>query len=191
MKAVATSSLLDAAEVVIAKCGPEGAKIGDIARQAGMAVGTVYKYFADRDALLAALRSDRKRQLVEALERALAGSRDERFEQRVRQFVHAMFVFGEARRPIFTLLLAARDHQRALSNSAEAAKELFALGQKLMRAGVESGALRAEHADTHAVVLFAIVRGLAANALRDPKAPLTDSVDPAVELFLHGAAKRR
>ena len=47
--------MLVAAEDVFAEAGLAKAHVEDIARRAGVAVGTLYNYYKDRDALLAAV----------------------------------------------------------------------------------------------------------------------------------------
>lgn len=51
----AAEAILEAAEEVAAARGVEATSISAIAERAGVAVGTLYNYFDDRDALLAAL----------------------------------------------------------------------------------------------------------------------------------------
>ena len=47
-----------AAETLFARVGYEGAAMGAIAREAGVATGTIYKYFADKEALFKAVVDD-------------------------------------------------------------------------------------------------------------------------------------
>jgi AcrR family transcriptional regulator len=53
------SSIAAAAEEVFAEQGLHASHVGDIAKRAGVAVGTLYNYYEDRDALLAALLRER------------------------------------------------------------------------------------------------------------------------------------
>src|SRR5262245_61394065 len=48
-------AILDAAEQIFAREGLHAAKVGDIAKRVGIAVGTLYTYFEDRDAIVRAL----------------------------------------------------------------------------------------------------------------------------------------
>src|SRR5436190_19181269 len=52
LAAVRRDHLLDAATRVFARTGFNGATIRDVARQAGVADGTIYNYFKNKDALL-------------------------------------------------------------------------------------------------------------------------------------------
>ena len=73
-KALATyESLLAAAERVLAADGLPGLNSTVVAAQAGVATGTFYTYFADKDALLAALFARRLDDISAAVEAALAG----------------------------------------------------------------------------------------------------------------------
>src|SRR5512147_913684 len=62
------AAILDAAEEIFAREGLQGAKVGDIAKRAGIAVGTLYNYFEDRDAIVCALLGARSAALRERLE---------------------------------------------------------------------------------------------------------------------------
>jgi len=53
------SRILDAAEHVFARRGFHGARVTDIARRAGVADGTIYLYFKNKDDLLVSLFEDR------------------------------------------------------------------------------------------------------------------------------------
>src|SRR5678815_1807406 len=54
------ATILDAAEELIAAKGLHGAGLAQIAKRAGVAVGTLYNYFDDRDALVRALFETRR-----------------------------------------------------------------------------------------------------------------------------------
>jgi len=77
VRGTVANAILDAAETVGAQRGPEGTTIAAIAEQAGVAVGTLYNYFPDRDALLAALFKARRDTIMPRIE-ALAESLKDR-----------------------------------------------------------------------------------------------------------------
>ncbi|RYF06468.1 MAG: TetR/AcrR family transcriptional regulator, partial [Deltaproteobacteria bacterium] len=68
--------ILDAALVVFASKGFHDAKISEIARMAGVADGTIYLYFKNKDALLASLFETKLRSINEGLSRELQGMGD-------------------------------------------------------------------------------------------------------------------
>ncbi len=61
------SDILQAALELIAEQGFHGAPMAEIAEQAGVAAGTIYRYFKSKDALITELRSELIEQIVAAL----------------------------------------------------------------------------------------------------------------------------
>src|ERR671934_3088172 len=61
-------AILQAAEQVFGAQGAGGARMEDIAARAGVAVGTLYNHFHDRDALLSELLASRREDLAGRLE---------------------------------------------------------------------------------------------------------------------------
>ena len=67
--------VLEAARAEFADCGPD-AQMPDIARRAGVGVGTVYRHFPTKEALVAALARDHFSRMADELERAAAREGD-------------------------------------------------------------------------------------------------------------------
>lgn len=65
-KALYRQAILDAAERIFATQGIRGARIQDIAKLAGMSVGTVYNHFAQKEEIVVALITEREKELREA-----------------------------------------------------------------------------------------------------------------------------
>ena len=65
--------ILDAAEQIFARHGFFAAKVSDVAKEAGVADGTIYLYFKSKDDLLISLFERRMQQLNTALKAAIAG----------------------------------------------------------------------------------------------------------------------
>jgi TetR/AcrR family transcriptional regulator, fatty acid metabolism regulator protein len=65
--------ILGAAERIFARHGFFAAKVSDVAKEAGVADGTIYLYFKSKDDLLIALFERRMLELTEALQGAIAG----------------------------------------------------------------------------------------------------------------------
>ena len=66
--------ILDAAIHVFARMGYHGARISDIAREAGIAYGLVYHYFKNKEEILGTLFEERWGGFVEAVEGIADGS---------------------------------------------------------------------------------------------------------------------
>ena len=65
--------ILSAAERIFARHGFFAAKVSDVAKEAGVADGTIYLYFKSKDDLLISLFERRMLELTEALQAAIAG----------------------------------------------------------------------------------------------------------------------
>ncbi|HET7628261.1 MAG TPA: TetR/AcrR family transcriptional regulator [Bacillales bacterium] len=65
--------IIDAAVVVIAEHGFERAQISKIAKQAGVADGTIYLYFKNKEDLLLSLFREKMGQFIESIENEIAG----------------------------------------------------------------------------------------------------------------------
>jgi AcrR family transcriptional regulator len=95
----AATALLEAAEEVAAARGLEATSIAAIAERAGVAVGTLYNYFPDRDALLAALFKLRRDALLPRLVAAAEAAAHLPFEERLRAYLAGVArAFDEFRR---------------------------------------------------------------------------------------------
>lgn len=64
------SQILRAAMVCFAKCGFHQTSMHDISEKAGISVGLIYRYFASKEAVIAALAEEHKKELSDLLERA-------------------------------------------------------------------------------------------------------------------------
>ena len=91
-----SEAILDAAEEVALENGIEATSAAAIAQRAGVAVGTLYNYFPDRDGILAALFKTRRAAITPALEEAAEATKALPFEERLRAYVrHLLEVFDD------------------------------------------------------------------------------------------------
>jgi len=89
-------AILDAAEQVAIETGVDGITIVPIAQRAGVAVGTLYNYFPNGDAILAALFKKRTSELLPLVDAAVTSTEKLPFEQRLRTFVARLLVAYQA-----------------------------------------------------------------------------------------------
>ena len=78
--------ILAAATEVFARSGFHGARVADIADQAGIAYGLVYHYFRNKDDILGAIFSERWQQYIDYLREV--GRMPLAFPERMRRLVH-------------------------------------------------------------------------------------------------------
>src|SRR5438105_8505067 len=94
--------ILDAAVRVFAEKGFYGAKVSEIAREAGVADGTIYLYFKSKDDLLISLFEDRMAQINSALREKLAT--EPNALGKLRRFIEMHLELVETRRELVEVL---------------------------------------------------------------------------------------
>lgn len=99
-------SIQEATMRVIARKGIAAATMQEIADEAGVAKGTIYLYFRDRDELVEKTFDTAMQSLFARIDAALA--QDVPFEQKLRAILSAKFSFFEANREFFRLYLSLR-----------------------------------------------------------------------------------
>ena len=96
--------LLEAAEIVFAEKGYDGARLSDIARQAGCSVGAVYFRFKDKSALFSAIAESFTEDARAGLSGLLGGTQNDS-EQLLRAFVTATAVNFRKHRGLFRAIV--------------------------------------------------------------------------------------
>jgi AcrR family transcriptional regulator len=194
VKVLFRDQLLQAAEELFAEQGLQAAKIEHIANRAGVAVGTVYNYFADRDALLQAVMERRRQQLSEDLSTLEKRTRGQPFRERLDAFLRGLLEHFDHQRRFYSILVQAEctPHKTHLLNPAEGPfADVYRLAEKLVAEGVADGSLRKESPGFLSVMLVGMARGTARRALLDPKAPSVSGHRPQIlRFFLEGAEAR-
>lgn len=161
--------------------------------RAGVAVGTIYNYFADRDALMEALFARRRAELAATVDATASRSADASFEVQLRAFVENLLEFFDRRRSFLRIVVDA-EHVRARpaaprNRRKSALEHLRARASHLVGLGVATGNLRPEHQALYADALVGIVRGVLVARAGDDQ-PLAGNTDAIVGIFLHGTSAR-
>jgi AcrR family transcriptional regulator len=124
--------LLDAALQVYAERGADDASLDEIARRAGVGIGTLYRHFPTRQALLEAVYRDQVEELC-AVARELSDS-DEAPEQALERWLRALMAFATTKKNLSSALMSGPNKSEvATSCSAmvrEAATKLLAEAQR-------------------------------------------------------------
>ena len=188
LREATAEAILAAAEEVFAEDGLAAARMEQIAARAGVAVGTLYNHFEDRDALVAALLDSRRGALLDRVDAALARAGGTPVPERLRALAEALYEHAERHGRLLAVLAEAGEGP-ARSKSG-VVRELHARVAALVREGVESGTLRADSVELLTVAFVGALRGVLVHDLA-----LSDRAGPAVraaavvELFLRGAAR--
>ncbi|HOU54192.1 MAG TPA: TetR/AcrR family transcriptional regulator [Myxococcota bacterium] len=187
--------LLDAAARVFESRGYRSARIEDIARGAGVAVGTVYKYFPGKADLILELQYRRLVAVCEEVE-ALA-RREGAFCDKVRTYVERFVAFGAESRGFFeTLRESPQFVQESVAAHGDKVRRMHEVLDRimgelatLMEQGIREGTLRPQSPEDLAQALLGLARGLTLRRFRQSR-DLEDLSARILDLFLHGAASR-
>lgn len=192
LREATAAAIVDAAEEVFADKGLHAAHMNDIAARAGVAVGTVYNHFKDRDALLNALLGDRRSALLAALDEFLDQPSSGDFRTDLAGLVHTIGGFFEEHRRYHQIL-----HQTEMGQSlaaypscAEAMpqwkRELYLRVEKMMKRGVKQKALRPELAPYYPALLMGILRSLRIHMIESGSQDYMP-LDEVIRFFMEGA----
>jgi AcrR family transcriptional regulator len=95
-------AILDAAQEIFTEMGYGAASIRDVVRRSGLAAGTFYNYFPDKQSVFEAVLEEDTTELRRRLREARARARDP--ETIVREGFHTYFSFIVEDRPLFEML---------------------------------------------------------------------------------------
>lgn len=181
------ASLLDAARDELLELGG-GLEVGRVAERAGVSVGLIYRYFASRAGLLAAVAEDfhDRYQAEVMVADPLPGGEDwcSREEQRVRRAVQ--FVYAEPLAPLLLVSLAREPEVAALE--ARRITENVRQGADNIRRGQIAGQLNAslDPELVSAMILGGMHQALLEALGRSPRPP-ADQLSRQLWHFIRGA----
>jgi AcrR family transcriptional regulator len=176
------TSILDAAEQLIAKHGLHDAALVQIAKRAGVAVGTLYNYFTDRDALIRGLFESRHTTFRPRLLAAIHAGAELAFEPRLRGFVRELFTVFESHR---SYLKVAIENEHLKPSGSTAPQDLLAGVRDIVAAGVREGAIAAEKAELLPLVITGTIKSIAVHRLQTG-GELVGDADAIVGILLDG-----
>ena len=133
-KADRRAHILDAAVTVFAKRGFDRARVSDIARSAGVADGTIYLYFKNKDDLLIRLFEERINPVISVLDERVAASGND-----PRRQLHALvegYLAGVGEDPQMATLITTQvrqSHEFMTSYSNEPLKRFMAIVERIFR----------------------------------------------------------
>jgi TetR/AcrR family fatty acid metabolism transcriptional regulator len=182
--------ILEAAVFVFARKGYFAARVSDIARKAGVADGTIYLYFRNKEDILVRLfdqvMSEHVGQAREAV-RALPTAPERLLAIAERHLT----VLGENRDLAAVFQVELRQSTRFMERFAASwLRDYFELLYEVIEAGQRDGSLRADvNRKLAARMLFgALDETVTSWLLSERRYPLEDQAAPVVDLFLRGAA---
>ena len=176
-------AILDAAETVFEGHGYHEAKMAQIAEDAGMAVGTLYKYFESKRAIFDAI-SERARQVYAELLQPVRDVVDP--IGRVRGFIAASFAFIQRYGALYSIGTQLGDERDEAAVAAR--EEALSLVRTALVDGRSCGLFRAElDVELAVVVLSGAMQGVISSWLATERGfELESRTEPLLGLLLDG-----
>ena len=191
-RAVYRGAILEAAERVIGRLGFTGAKMADIAAEAGVAAGTLYNYFKNKDEVFESILIRGHEHLFGLLQLSMAIVHP---LDRIRAFMTTTYQYLEGHGALFSIYLHRGGlyewSQQKLKESPH--RELYERYDQLMEQtlaeGVNQGLIRKDIAVDELAAMFAGISDaqIFAWIRRGYASDLSAKIDILLDMFLKGA----
>src|SRR5712691_7992732 len=180
--------IIEAAVRVFARKGYYNSRVSDIAREAGIAAGTIYLYFKTKDDILVTLFRDKMADFVGVLRKAIAGEADA--ASKIRRLVSLHFrILEESPDLAEVVQVELRQRQKFFRGaSSQEIGAYFALIGSVLEEGVAEGRFRSGLPVKVATkILFGAMDQVATSWVLGRRAyRLSDAADPVASIFLKG-----
>jgi AcrR family transcriptional regulator len=187
-KETVNEAILDAAEQVSAEVGVAATSLQAVAKRAGVAVGTIYNHFEDREELFAAVFARRREELLAALDGVARTKNGTAFEGQLEAFVHGVFAFFDAHRAFLRLALESPFPKTPpKGKAAQGLEQLTRRAERIVQAGLKEKQIRTDTADLAPHFLVAAIRAVLITGAAQAE-PFVARTAQAVGLFLNGTA---
>ncbi len=189
---LARRAILDAAALLIGRTGLARLTMDRVAREAGLAKGTLYLYFEAKRDLVQALKEHSLSPLVADLSKILAGSAPP--EQRIREFVHRHLTYFDQHRDFFLVLLHDRDiaQNHWKRSRTTLYRRTVERGAKVLEEGMQAGKFRRCDAQKVAAMLLeANIAMIHQRLCQTDTGPVAPDAELIAEIFLHGLIARK
>jgi len=182
--------IIEAAVRVFARKGYYNSRVSDIAREAGIAAGTIYLYFKTKDDILVTLFRDKMADFVGVLRKAIAGEADA--ASKIRRLVSLHFrILEESPDLAEVVQVELRQGQKFFRGaSSQEIGAYFALIGSVLEEGVAEGRFRSGLPVKVATkILFGAMYQMATSWVLGKRGyRLVDTADAVAEIFLQGVA---
>ena len=182
--------IIEAAVRVFARKGYFNSRVSDVAREAGIAAGTIYLYFKTKEDILTTLFREKMAEFVAKLWKAMADQPDP--VSKVRRLVYLHFDLLERNPELAEVVqIELRQGQKFFRGaSSQEIASYFALIGSVLEEGVAAGRFRADLPVKVATkMLFGAMDQMATSwVLGKREYRLVDTADAVADLFLQGVA---
>jgi TetR/AcrR family transcriptional regulator, fatty acid metabolism regulator protein len=180
--------IIDAAVRVFARTGYYNSRVSDIAREAGIASGTIYLYFETKDEILVTLFREAMAQWVRHARREIAGEPDAVAKIRRLVALHFSVLEGNPDLAEVVQVELRQGHKFFRGASAHEVSAYFDLIRGILEEGMAAGMIRIDIEPKLATkMLFGAMDQVATSWVLGKRGyRLTDAAEPVATIFLRG-----
>ena len=186
-------AIRDAALRVVGRKGLEKATVDDIAREAGVAKGTLYLYFRSRDEIIEKTIGAAVDDLLARLQRAADGAGEGPFDEALERVLTAEFAYFDENRDFFRLYFASGEYSedRRLRQSRRYRLHIDQL-VGLIESGRRRGELKSLNSERAAIAIAGAARDFILRRIHEKEPPPPESDARFLsEVLCSGLAARR
>jgi TetR/AcrR family fatty acid metabolism transcriptional regulator len=183
--------IIDAAVIVIAENGYHQAQVSKIAKQAGVADGTIYLYFKNKEDILVSLFQEKMGIFIEKIEEEIRTEQSASEKLYTLIDKHFSLLAEDHHLAIVTQLELRQSNKELRLRINEVLKGYFNVVDKIITSGQEAGEFR-EDLDlrlTRQMIFGTIDEIVTTWVMNDQKYNLTKQVKQVHELFVYGFVK--
>jgi TetR/AcrR family fatty acid metabolism transcriptional regulator len=181
-------AIIDAAVRVIAKQGYHNAQVSKIAKEAGVADGTIYLYFENKDDILISLFNEKMGQFIETCRERIAEA--ETVEQKLHVLVHAHLsqLSQDPELAKVTQIELRQSNPQISQGIGAVLKQYFNLIDDVIREGIAQGEFRSgmDVRLARKMIFGTLDEVTTSWVMKQCKYDLVSHVDPIHNLFLFG-----
>jgi TetR/AcrR family fatty acid metabolism transcriptional regulator len=181
-------AIIDAAVKVIATHGYHNAKVSQIAKQAGVADGTIYLYFKNKDDVLISMFNEKISRFVEDVRSRLALAESPQDKLRELVYLHFAFLADDKDMAIVTQIELRQSDRVSRIEIGKVVKTYLDIIDDLIEEGIKMGTFR-QGMDVRLArkMIFGTLDEMATSwVMRDMKYDITALSDSIFEMFLKG-----
>ncbi len=192
MRENTAQEILTAAEQIFVERGIYSTHMADIAARAGVAVGTLYNHYKDRDTLVNALATERKTKLLGQMDEVLARTDGQPFRSQLRDMLQVVHEHFEEHWQFFaTFIQGVGGPPITVQTSLAIQREVYNRYSELAERGRKQRALRPSVMVLAPTLLMGITRSMLTRRILVPEEGSSlQHVDTLVEFFLQGAGAK-
>jgi len=183
--------IIDAAVIVIAENGYHQAQVSKIAKQAGVADGTIYLYFKNKEDILVSLFQEKMGEFIEKIEVEIKSA--ETAAEKLNKLIktHFSLLAADHHLAIVTQLELRQSNKELRLRINEILKGYLNVVDKIIRTGIETGEFRDE-IDTRLArqMIFGTIDEIVTTwVMNEQKYPLSEQTQKVHQLLINGFVK--